>query len=107
MSCRASTAAASAPAAFLRASSRSASGHGGIAVGFGGLGVLLGRVGAILSGGQFLAHLLGGGVRLVAELVGLRGARPLPPSPRPWQPAAQRLPDKDLTSAGRPYAGGS
>jgi hypothetical protein len=49
-------------------------GHGGVAVGLGGLGALLGRVRAVLGGGQFLVHLLGGGVGLGAELVRLGGA---------------------------------
>jgi hypothetical protein len=47
--------------------------RGGAAVGFGGLGSLLGGCRAVLGGGQLLAHLLGGGISLGAELIGLGG----------------------------------
>ena len=49
-------------------------GHGGVAVGFGGLGALPGFGCAGQGGGEFLVHLLGGGVGLGTELVGFGGA---------------------------------
>jgi hypothetical protein len=58
----------------LRVSVGACLGHRGVAVGFGVAGALPGRVGEILGGGQVLAHLLGGGVRLGTELVGLGSA---------------------------------